>query len=206
MSCWSAWGAKRLRRDKLDLFLNLLCGLGSIAQKTKGVCLQNGNGGLSRKSSSHESLPFYLASRNVQRLFAKGPCHLKAIKELTKPKSTKWHSNHGKDQRDRQNTLQRVDIDQLRLPTRNPTCLSHSHSHLHFIDFLTIASHLTSAQLTTTQRAQILVSEFVLGISAGDVVLWPQDLSLQMATSAWDVRGARWSRFQSDGARWIWRL
>ena len=29
---------------------------------------------------------------------------------------------------------------------------------------------------------QVLVSEFVLGITGGDVVLWPQDLSLQLAT------------------------
>lgn len=29
---------------------------------------------------------------------------------------------------------------------------------------------------------QVLVSEFVLGISGGDVVLWPQDLTLQLAT------------------------
>ena len=35
-----------------------------------------------------------------------------------------------------------------------------------------------------THGLQVLVSEFVLGITNGDVVLWPQDLALQMTTGA----------------------
>lgn len=43
---------------------------------------------------------------------------------------------------------------------------------------------LTHYSAVCRHRLKVLVSEFVLGISGGDVVLWPQDLTLHLATGA----------------------
>lgn len=66
-----------------------------------------------------------------------------------------------------------------------PVLVLRSSGYLYLCSSAIAILALTRYSAVCRHRLKILVSEFVLGISAGDVVLWPQDLSLQMATSAY---------------------